>query len=129
MEHIGFLSQDIKFKDLGLLICDEEQKFGVRHKEKIRKLRDSVDTLTLSATPIPRTLNMSLLGLRDLSLITTAPVDRQPIRTFITKFNTEIIKKAVNSEVKRGGQVFFIHNRVQSIYSYSRSTERIIPRI
>jgi transcription-repair coupling factor (superfamily II helicase) len=110
------LSQDVQFKDLGLLICDEEQKFGVRHKEKIRKLRSQVDTLTLSATPIPRTLNMSLLGLRDLSLITTAPTDRQPIRTFITKFNTEIIKKAVYSEVKRGGQVFFVHNRVQSIY-------------
>ncbi len=121
------LSQDIQFKDLGLLICDEEQKFGVRHKEKIRKLRSQVDTLTLSATPIPRTLNMSLLGLRDLSLITTAPIDRQPIRTFITKFNSEIIKKAVYAEVKRGGQVYFVHNRVQSIYGIHDQLKNLFP--
>lgn len=121
------LSQDVQFKDLGLLICDEEQKFGVRHKEKIRKLRSQVDTLTLSATPIPRTLNMSLLGLRDLSLITTAPIDRQPIRTFITKYNSEIIKKAVYSEVKRGGQVFFVHNRVQSIYGLHDQLKNLFP--
>lgn len=121
------LSQDVQFKDLGLLICDEEQKFGVRHKERIRKLRSEVDTLTLSATPIPRTLNMSLLGLRDLSLITTPPVDRQSIRTFITKFNSEIIKKAVYSEVKRGGQVFFVHNRVQSIYSVHDQLRNLFP--
>lgn len=121
------LSQDVQFKDLGLMICDEEQKFGVVHKEKIRKLRSKVDTLTLSATPIPRTLNMSLLGLRDLSLITTAPMDRQPIRTFITKFNSEIIKKAVYSEVKRGGQVFFVHNRVQSIYSLHDQLKILFP--
>ncbi len=121
------LSQDIQFKDLGLLICDEEQKFGVRHKEKIRKLRSQVDTLTLSATPIPRTLNMSLLGLRDLSLITTAPIDRQPIRTFITKFNSDIIKKAVYAEIKRGGQVFFVHNRVQSIYGLHDQLKNLFP--
>ena len=121
------LSQDVQFKDLGLMICDEEQKFGVVHKEKIRKLRSKIDTLTLSATPIPRTLNMSLLGLRDLSLITTAPIDRQPIRTFITKFNSEIIKKAVYSEVKRGGQVFFVHNRVQSIYSIHDQLKELFP--
>lgn len=121
------LSQDVQFKDLGLLICDEEQKFGVRHKEKIRKLRTEVDTLTLSATPIPRTLNMSLLGLRDLSLIATPPVDRQSIRTFITKFNPEIIKKAVYSEVKRGGQVFFVHNRVQSIYGVYDQLKSLFP--
>lgn len=121
------LSQDIQFKNLGLLICDEEQKFGVRHKEKIRKLRSEIDTLTLSATPIPRTLNMSLLGLRDLSLITTAPVDRQPIRTFITKFNSEIIKKAVYAEVKRGGQVFFVHNRVQSIMALLDQLKNLFP--
>lgn len=121
------LSQDVQFKNLGLLICDEEQKFGVRHKEKIRKLRSEVDTLTLSATPIPRTLNMSLLGLRDLSLITTAPIDRQPIRTFITKFNNEIIKKAVYAEIKRGGQVFFVHNRVQSIYGLHDQLKIMFP--
>lgn len=121
------LSQDVQFKDLGLLICDEEQKFGVRHKEKIRKLRSQVDTLTLSATPIPRTLNMSLLGLRDLSLITTAPIDRQPIRTFITKFNSEIIKKAVYAEIKRGGQVYFVHNRVQSIYGVHDQLKNLFP--
>ncbi len=121
------LSQDVQFKDLGLMICDEEQKFGVVHKEKIRKMRSQIDTLTLSATPIPRTLNMSLLGLRDLSLITTAPIDRQPIRTFITKFNSEIIKKAVYSEIKRGGQVFFVHNRVQSIYSIYDQLKLLFP--
>lgn len=121
------LSKDILFKDLGLLIVDEEQKFGVTHKEKIRKLRASVDTLTLSATPIPRTLNMSLVGIRDLSFINTPPVDRLPTRTFTCKFEPETIKKAILAEVNRGGQVYFIHNRVQSIYGIADELRQILP--
>lgn len=123
------LSQDVEFKNLGLLICDEEQKFGVKHKEKIRKLKTEVDTLILSATPIPRTLNMGLMGLRDLSLISTAPIDRQPTRTFVTKYNPEIIKKAIYSEVQRGGQVYYVHNRVQSIYGIYDELKNLMPDI
>lgn len=121
------LSKDVEFKDLGLLIVDEEQKFGVAHKEKIKKLKNSVDTLTLSATPIPRTLNMSLMGVRDLSIINSAPVDRLPTRTFISKFDAESIRKAITSEIARGGQIFFIHNRVQSIYGIADEIRQIVP--
>jgi transcription-repair coupling factor (superfamily II helicase) len=121
------LSKDVEFKDLGLLIVDEEQKFGVAHKEKIKKMRVGVDTLTLSATPIPRTLNMSLMGVRDLSIIDSAPVDRLPTRTFICKFDTETIRKAITSEISRGGQIFFIHNRVQSIYGLADEIRQIVP--
>lgn len=121
------LSRDVDFKNLGLLIVDEEQKFGVAHKEKIRKLKQNVDTLAMSATPIPRTLNMSLVGIRDLSLINTAPVDRLPTRTFISKFEPSLIKKAIESEISRGGQVYFIHNRVQSIYSLADELRQIVP--
>jgi transcription-repair coupling factor (superfamily II helicase) len=122
------LSKDVEFKDLGLMIVDEEQKFGVAHKEKIKKLRNSVDTLTLSATPIPRTLNMSLMGVRDLSIINSAPVDRLPTRTFISKFDAENLKKAIESEISRGGQVYFIHNRVQSIYGVADEIRQIVPQ-
>jgi len=122
------LSQDVGFNNLGLLIVDEEQKFGVTHKEKIRKLKYNVDTLALSATPIPRTLNLSLLGIRDLSLIHTAPVDRLETRTFICKYNDEIIRKAIESELKRGGQVFFLHNRVQSIYGLADELRSLLPK-
>lgn len=122
------LSKDVKFNDLGLLIVDEEQKFGVTHKEKIKKMRTSVDTLTLSATPIPRTLNMSLVGARDLSLINTAPVDRLPTRTFVCKFDEETIRKAIEAEIARGGQVYFIHNRVQSIYGIADEVRAIVPK-
>lgn len=121
------LSKDVGFKDLGLMIIDEEQKFGVAHKERIKKMKTAVDTLTLSATPIPRTLNMSLVGMRDLSIINTAPVDRLPTRTFVTKFDEETIRKAVTSEIQRGGQVFFLHNKVQSIYSTADEIRRIVP--
>jgi len=121
------LSQDVQFKDLGLLIIDEEQRFGVKHKEKLRKLRAHLDTLAMSATPIPRTLNLSLVGVRDLSLINTAPVDRLPTRTFVCKFDRETIRKAVDSEISRGGQVYFIHNRVQSIYALADELREIIP--
>jgi transcription-repair coupling factor (superfamily II helicase) len=121
------LSKDVEFHNLGLLIVDEEQKFGVAHKERIRKLKASVDTLAMSATPIPRTLNMSLVGIRDLSLINTAPVDRLPTRTFICKWDTDTIKKAIESEISRGGQVYFIHNRIQSIYGIADEIRKIVP--
>ncbi len=120
-------SKDVVFKDLGLLVIDEEQKFGVLHKEKIKKLKINVDTLTLSATPIPRTLNMSFTGLRDLSIINTAPVDRLPTRTFVSKFDPEQVRKSVTSEIARGGQVYFIHNRVQSIYGIADEIKKIVP--
>ncbi len=119
--------KDVMFKDLGLLIIDEEQKFGVTHKEKLRKMKTSVDTLAMSATPIPRTLNMSLAGIRDLTLINTAPVDRLPTRTFITKWDPETIRKSISSEIARGGQVYFIHNRIQSIYGVADELKQIIP--
>ncbi|MGE4133234.1 MAG: transcription-repair coupling factor [Bdellovibrionales bacterium] len=123
------LSQDVQFKDLGLLIIDEEQRFGVKHKEKLRKLRSGLDTLALSATPIPRTLNMSLVGIRDLSLVNTAPVDRLATRTFVTKFEGETIRKSILSEVNRGGQIYFIHNRVQSIYHLADQLREIVPEV
>jgi transcription-repair coupling factor (superfamily II helicase) len=123
------LSKDVSFSNLGLMIVDEEQKFGVVHKERIKKMRADVDTLTMSATPIPRTLNMSLVGIRDLSLINTAPVDRLPTRTFISKWDGESIRRAVLGEVKRGGQIFFIHNRVQSIYGLADELRTLMPEI
>ncbi len=121
------LGKEIAFKDLGLLIIDEEQKFGVAHKEKIRKFKINVDTLALSATPIPRTLNMGFVGVRDLSLINSAPVDRLPTRTFICKWEPETIRKAITSEIARGGQVYFIHNRIQSIYGLVDEIRQIVP--
>lgn len=120
-------SKDVEFSDLGLLIIDEEQRFGVAHKEKIRKMKIGVDTLTLSATPIPRTLNMSLVGIRDLSLINTAPVDRLPTRTFVCKYDEETIRRGILSEIQRGGQVFFLHNRVQSIYGVADELRKLVP--
>jgi transcription-repair coupling factor (superfamily II helicase) len=122
-------SRDLEFKNLGLVIVDEEQRFGVLHKEKLRKLRANVDTLTLSATPIPRTLNMSLMGIRDISIISTPPQERLPIRTFIFKDNPEIIKKAVTSEVQRGGQVLYVHNRVQTIYTLEQELKELLPDV
>lgn len=123
------LSKDVSFGNLGLLIIDEEQRFGVTHKEKIRKAKMDVDTLTLSATPIPRTLNMSLTGLRDLSIINTPPSDRLPTRTFVCKFDEETIRKAVEAEVSRGGQIFFIHNRIQSIYALADELRSFLPGV
>lgn len=120
-------SKDVEFKELGLLVIDEEQRFGVGHKEKIRRLKVGVDTLTLSATPIPRTLNMSLVGIRDLSLINTAPIDRLPTRTFVCKFDEETIRRGIMSEIQRGGQVFFLHNRVQSIYGIADDLRKLVP--
>ena len=123
------LSKDIRFKDLGLLIVDEEQRFGVSAKEKLRALRPDVDTLTLTATPIPRTLQFSLLGARDLSLIQTPPVNRQPVVTEIHTFSKDLIRDALLYEVNRGGQVFFIHNRVQSIDAMSASIQSLLPDV
>ncbi len=121
------LSKDVAFKNLGLLVIDEEQRFGVGHKERIRKLRIGVDTLTLSATPIPRTLNMSLVGIRDLSLINTPPSDRLPTRTFVCKFDEETVRRGILNEIHRGGQVFYLHNRVQSIYSVADELRKLVP--
>lgn len=123
------LSKDIELPNLGLLVIDEEHRFGVLHKERIRKMSSEVDTLALSATPIPRTLNMSLVGIRDISIINTAPVDRLPVRTFICKFDEETISKAVRSEIARGGQIFFIHNRIQSIYGLHDELKKLLPDV
>ncbi|GAB5521014.1 MAG: transcription-repair coupling factor [Rhodothermales bacterium] len=122
-------SKDVKFKNLGLLVVDEEQKFGVAAKEKLRKLRAEVDTLTLTATPIPRTLQFSLMGARDLSIIATAPPNRQPIVTEIHSFNRDLIRDAILYETTRGGQVFFIHNRVQTIEEISAMVRAMVPNI
>lgn len=123
------ISKDVIFKDLGLLIVDEEQRFGVAMKEKLRKLRVNVDTLTLTATPIPRTLQFSLMGARDLSIIATAPDNRQPIQTEIHAFDKDLIRDALLYEINRGGQVFFIHNRVQSINEISAMLRMLVPDI
>lgn len=123
------LSRDVQFKNLGLLIVDEEQKFGVQHKEKLRQLRVGVDTLSMSATPIPRTLNFSLMGLRDLSIINTPPADRLPTRSFVCKYDHETIRKSVMSEIHRGGQVFFIHNRIESIYGLLDDLRSFLPDV
>src|ERR1700739_1931775 len=111
------LSKDVQFQDLGLLVIDEEQRFGVAHKERLKEMRKDVDALSLSATPIPRTLHMSLVGLRDMSIIETPPRDRLAIQTVVAPFQEELIRKAVETELQRDGQVYFIHNRVESIYS------------
>ncbi len=125
----ALLSSSVKFKDLGLIIVDEEQKFGVAAKEKLKKLRVNVDTLTLTATPIPRTLQFSLMGARDLSIINTPPPNRHPIVTELHTFNTEIIKEAIEYEVSRGGQVFFVHNRVQNIGEVQQMISKICPNV
>ena len=121
------LQRDVRFKNLGLVIIDEEQRFGVTHKERLKKLRTEVDVLTLTATPIPRTLHMSLMGLRDLSVIDTPPVDRLAIRTYVTRFDEELIREAIRRELRRGGQVFFVHNRVQSISAMAEYVQTLVP--
>jgi len=121
------LSKDVTFKDLGLLIVDEEQRFGVAHKERIKQLRKKVDVLTMTATPIPRTLNMSLVGIRDMSIIETPPKDRLSIQTNVVKFDAPVIERAIRNEMARGGQVYFVHNRVESIYSVGNLLQRLVP--
>lgn len=123
------LSGQIKFSDLGLIIIDEEHRFGVEHKERLKTLKVNTHVLTLTATPIPRTLHMALSGLRDISLINTAPVDRLPIRTYVSKYDEALIQRAIQFEVNRGGQVFFLHNRVQSIYEVAKKIQELIPSI
>jgi transcription-repair coupling factor (superfamily II helicase) len=122
------LSNDVKFQDLGLMIVDEEQRFGVAHKERLKRIRTQVDVVTMTATPIPRTLNMSLSGLRDMSVIETPPRDRLAIQTSVVKFRTPVIENAINFELDRGGQVYVVHNRVESIYSLADLVRRLCPR-
>ncbi len=121
------LSKDIKFQDLGLLIVDEEQRFGVRHKERLKQLRKQIDVLAMSATPIPRTLHMSLVGLRDMSIIETPPKDRMAIQTVVARFDEKIVRSAIEVELERGGQVFFVHNRVESIYEIASRIQELVP--
>jgi len=121
------VSEGINFKDLGLLIVDEEQRFGVAHKEKIKTLKTNVDVLTLTATPIPRTLHMSLVGLRDMSVITTPPEDRFPVQTFVAEFNPELVRDALRREINRGGQIFYVHNRVETLDRVIRLVNTLVP--
>lgn len=121
------LSKDISYRELGLLIIDEEHRFGVSHKEKIKQIKSEVDILTLTATPIPRTLQMSLLSIRDLSVISSPPEHRRPVKTFVARYDDLVIKEAVLKEIRRGGQVFFVHNRVKSIYKIASTVQELVP--
>jgi transcription-repair coupling factor (superfamily II helicase) len=121
------LGEGVRFKNLGLVIIDEEHRFGVRHKERLKALRVEVDVLTLTATPIPRTLNMAMAGLRDLSLIATPPAERHPIKTFVSQWNDVLIREAIQRELKRGGQVYFLHNEVESIEAMARRVAELVP--
>jgi transcription-repair coupling factor (superfamily II helicase) len=121
------LSKDIRFSDLGLLIVDEEQRFGVRHKERIKQMRKQVDVLTMSATPIPRTLHMSLVGLRDMSVIETPPKDRMAIQTVVAAWDEKLIQSAIEQELERGGQVYFVHNRVDTIWEIAAKLQTLVP--
>ena len=121
------LSDDVKFKDLGLLVIDEEQRFGVRHKEKLKQLKQSVDVLTLSATPIPRTLNMSLTGIKDISIIDEPPGDRLPVHTYVTPYEEEILRNAIERELARGGQVYVVNNRITGLNQIRETIERLVP--
>ena len=121
------LSEDMKFKDLGLLIIDEEQRFGVQHKEKIKKLKENVDVLTLTATPIPRTLHMSLIGIRDMSVLEEAPNDRMPIQTYVMEYNDEMVREAIERECARQGQVYYVYNRVEDIDEVAGHVQKLVP--
>ncbi|HXN30694.1 MAG TPA: DEAD/DEAH box helicase, partial [Polyangiaceae bacterium] len=121
------LSKDVHFKRLGLLVVDEEQRFGVSHKERIKQLRAQVDVLTLTATPIPRTLQMAVSGLRDLSLITTPPVDRRAVRTIVTRWDEQVVREAVERELARGGQCFYVYNRIDKLYEKAQRVQELIP--
>lgn len=121
------LSKDVEYKDLGLLIIDEEQRFGVSHKEKIKQIKENVDVLTLTATPIPRTLHMSLVGIRDMSLLEEAPRDRLPIQTFVCEYNEEMVREAISRELNRGGQVYYVYNRVDTIQEMTAEVASLVP--
>ncbi|ADV81376.1 transcription-repair coupling factor [Terriglobus saanensis] len=121
------LSKDIAFQDLGLLVVDEEQRFGVRHKERLKQMRAAIDVLAMSATPIPRTLHMSLLGLRDMSVIETPPKDRMAIQTIVAKFDEKLVRTAIEMELERSGQIYFVHNRVETIYDLASQIRELVP--
>ncbi|MDO5422754.1 MAG: transcription-repair coupling factor [Eubacteriales bacterium] len=121
------LSKDVQFKDLGLLVIDEEQRFGVTHKEKIKRLRENVDVLTLTATPIPRTLHMSLVGIRDMSVLEEAPQERVPIQTYVMEYNEEMVREAISRELARGGQVYYVYNRVNTIVEVTNMVAKLVP--
>lgn len=123
------LSDDMKFKDLGLLIIDEEQRFGVQHKEKIKKLKENVDVLTLTATPIPRTLHMSLIGIRDMSVLEEAPEERMPIQTYVMEYNDEMVREAIEREISRQGQVYYVYNRVEDIAEVTAHIQKLVPEV
>jgi transcription-repair coupling factor (superfamily II helicase) len=122
------LSKDLKFQDLGLLVVDEEQRFGVRHKERLKQLRSALDVLSMSATPIPRTLHMSLVGLRDMSVIETPPKDRMAIQTVVAKYDDKLVRSAIELELERGGQAYFVHNRVETIYELAAKIQEMVPQ-
>jgi transcription-repair coupling factor (superfamily II helicase) len=124
----ALLSQGLKFQDLGLLVVDEEQRFGVRHKERLKQMRAAIDVLSMSATPIPRTLNMSLVGLRDMSVIETPPKDRMAIQTIVAKFDEKLVRTAIEVELERGGQTYFVHNRVETIYEIAAKVRELVPQ-
>jgi len=121
------LSKDVEYKDLGLLIIDEEQRFGVAHKEKIKKMKENVDVLTLTATPIPRTLHMSLIGIRDMSVLEEAPEDRLPIQTYVMEYNDEMVREAIIRELSRDGQVYYVYNRVNNIADVASKIAELVP--
>lgn len=123
----SLLSKTVAFNNLGLLIVDEEHRFGVKHKEKIKQFKETIDVLTLTATPIPRTLHMSLVGIRDFSTINTPPADRLPIQTYVMPYDSDVIREAITTELGRGGQVFFVHNRVQDIQSIALAIQQLVP--
>src|SRR6202012_1089148 len=122
------LSKDLKFQDLGLLVVDEEQRFGVRHKERLKQMRAAIDVLAMSATPIPRTLHMSLIGLRDMSIIETPPKDRMAIQTIVAKYDEKLVRTAIEMELERGGQTDLVHNRVETIYDVATMVREQVPQ-
>ena len=124
----ALLSQGLKFRDLGLLVVDEEQRFGVRHKERLKQIRAAIDVLSMSATPIPRTLHMSLMGLRDMSVIETPPKDRMAIQTVVAKFDEKLVRTAIEVELERSGQIYFVHNRVETIYEIASKIRELVPQ-
>ena len=121
------LQKDVSFRDLGLVVIDEEHRFGVSHKEKLKQMRKLVDVITLTATPIPRTLQMAISGIRDLSLIQTPPENRLSIRSFVVRYDEEVIREAIQRELERGGQVFFVHHRVQNIHTIAHRLKELVP--
>ena len=127
LEHIEILSKDVEFKDLGLLIIDEEHRFGVKDKEKIKQYKTNVDVLTMTATPIPRTLHMSIVGIRDMSVIYEPPQNRKPVQTYVLEYDQEVIREAITKELERGGQVFYLYNNVQGIEKKAIDISNLVP--